>query len=73
MVSVSCPCSECKHNGMRNKCKAENINLSFASLMTVHEGRISAWKCNMYELSDEAKAMEEWIKKRDKRVSFEAT
>lgn len=62
MVSVTCPCGECMHNGARYKCTAKNIKLTFRNMATVNEGRVNMWICNQYELSAEAKEMERLFK-----------
>ena len=58
MVSVTCPCVECIHNGKRNKCTAKNIRLTFRNMATVNEGRVDMWVCNKYEKSDFCKELE---------------
>lgn len=63
MVSVTCPCGECIHNGARYKCTAKNIKLTFRNMVTVNEGRVDMWICNQYELSDEVKQINEALKK----------
>lgn len=62
MVSVTCPCVECIHNGRRNKCTAKNINLTFRNMATINEGRIDMLICNKYEKSDFCKRFEEDLK-----------
>ena len=69
MVSVTCPCIECKYNGARYKCKAKNIKLTFRNMATVNEGRVNMWVCNQYELSDEAKEMERLFKQQIRGVA----
>ncbi len=64
MVSVTCPCVECIHNGRRNKCTAKNINLTFRNMATVNEGRVDMWICNMYEKSAFSKELEAELIKR---------
>lgn len=59
MVSVTCPCIECKYNGARYKCKAKNIIFTFRNMATVNEGRVDMWICNQHELSDEVKQINE--------------
>lgn len=59
MVSITCPCIECRHNGRANKCTAKAINLTYRNMATINEGRVDMWVCNKYELSDEAKRIEE--------------
>ena len=63
MVSVTCPCIECKYNGKGSKCKAKNINFKFRNMATVNEGRVDMWVCNMYELSPQAKKIFELMEK----------
>ena len=58
MVSITCPCVECIHNGRRNKCTAKNISLTFRNMVTVNEGRVDMWVCNKYEKSDFCKELE---------------
>ena len=62
MVSVTCPCVECIHNGRRNKCTAKNISLTFRNMATVNEGRVDMWVCNMYEKSEAYRKYEEYLK-----------
>lgn len=62
MVSVTCPCVECTHNGKRNKCTAKNISLTFRNMVTVNEGRVDMWVCDKYEKSDFCKRFEEDLK-----------
>lgn len=61
MVSVTCPCVECIHNGRRNKCTAKNIRLTFRNMATVNEGRVDMWVCNMYEKSEAYKKYEDYL------------
>ena len=62
MVSVTCPCVECVHNGRRNKCTAKNISLTFRNMATVNDGRVDMWVCNMYEKSEYYRKFEEYLK-----------
>lgn len=62
MVSVTCPCVECIHNGRRNKCRAKDINLTFRNMATVNEGRVDMWVCNKYEKSESYKKFEKYLK-----------
>lgn len=62
MVSVTCPCVECVHNGRKNKCTAKNISLTFRNMATVNEGRVDMWVCDKYEKSDFCKRLEEDLK-----------
>lgn len=66
MVSITCPCVECIYNGARYKCKAKNINLKHRNMLTVNEGRIDAWICDKYELTEDSKQMLEFFKKMEK-------
>lgn len=52
MVSVICPCVECKHNGRRYRCKCKEIKLEWRNMATVNEGRVDMWVCKKYEKSD---------------------
>lgn len=58
MVSITCPCIECTHNGRRNKCTAKKINLKWRNMLTVNEGRIAMWICDKHEVSEEWKELE---------------
>lgn len=62
MVSVTCPCVECIHNGKRNKCTAKNINLTFRNMATVNDGIVDMWVCNKYEKSESYRKYEEYLK-----------
>jgi len=70
MVSITCPCIECKYSGKGNKCTAKAINLTYRNMATVNEGRVDMWICDKYELSEFAKqidkSFEEFLQKRDK-------
>ena len=59
MVSITCPCVECRYNGRAHKCTAKAIKLTYRNLATINEGRVDMWVCNKYELFDEAKRIEE--------------
>ena len=59
MVSVTCPCVECVHNGARYKCKAKNINLKYRNMATVNEGRVDMWICDKYEETPTMKKISE--------------
>lgn len=63
MVSITCPCIECINHGVKNKCKAKNINLKYRNMATVNEGRVEMWICDKYELSAEAKEIADAIAK----------
>ena len=49
MVSVICPCVECKHNGRMYRCKCKEIRLVWRNMVTVNEGRVNMWVCTKYE------------------------
>lgn len=59
MVSITCPCIECKYNGKGNKCTAKAINLTYRNMTTINEGRVNMWICDKYELSEFAKQVDE--------------
>ncbi len=61
-MSVYCAAFDCKYNGRTNRCTAKRITLSWHSVMTVWEGRQEFWRCKNYEVSDEAKRLQETIK-----------
>ncbi|MBQ9589281.1 MAG: hypothetical protein IJR29_03750 [Butyrivibrio sp.] len=62
MTAITCPCVECIHNGKRYKCTAEKINFKYRNMATINEGRVDMWICNQYELTEEAKKIEEMMK-----------
>lgn len=62
MPKVICPCVECKYNGNNHRCKADYLKLKCRYISTAFEGHVQMWVCDMYELSDEAKRLEESIK-----------
>ena len=57
MVSITCPCVECIHNGRNNKCRADKINLAYRNVATVNDGRVDMWICDKYTLSEESKQL----------------
>ena len=61
MVSITCPCVECRHNGIANRCTTSAINLTYRNMATVNEGRVDMWICNKYELSDSAKRVQQFF------------
>ena len=63
MVSLTCPCTECIHNGQRYKCKCKSINLKYRNMATVNEGRVDMWICDKYELSEETQRIMKKFKK----------
>ena len=58
MPKVVCPCIECKYN-KHHRCKANYLRFAFQDVATIRGSRINAWECDMYELSDRAKLLEE--------------
>jgi len=62
MVSITCPCAECKYNGKGNKCKARAIKLTYRNMVTVNEGRVDMWVCDRYELSELAIQIDKMFK-----------
>lgn len=62
MPKVICPCVECKYNGRNHRCKAEYLRLKYRYMSTTFEGHVQMWQCDMYELSDEAKMLEQSIR-----------
>lgn len=61
MVSITCPCVECRYNGRANKCTAKAINLAYRNMATVNEGRVDMWICDKYELSDSARRVQQFL------------
>lgn len=62
MVSITCPCVECKYNGKGHKCTAKAIKLTYRNMVTVNEGRVDMWVCDRYELSEFAKQIDKSFK-----------
>jgi len=61
MVSITCPCVECRYNGRAQKCTAKAISLSYRNMATISEGRVDMWICDKYELSDSAKRAQQFF------------
>ena len=61
MVSITCPCAECRYNGRAYKCTAKAINLAYRNMATVNEGRVDMWICDKYELFDSAKRVQHFF------------
>lgn len=58
MTKILCPCVECIHNGKRNVCNADKVELKWRNMATVNEGRVDMWICKQYELSEFAKRID---------------
>lgn len=58
MTKILCPCTECIHNGKRNVCNADKVELKWQNMATVNEGRVDMWVCKQYELSEFAKKID---------------
>lgn len=58
MPTVYCAAIECKHN-KDNKCKAKSICLSEGLVHTVWNGVEQIWRCKEFEMSEDAKRMQE--------------
>lgn len=63
MPKVICPCVDCKYNGNNHRCKADYLRFKFRNMATVNEGRVNTWVCDRYELSKQAKQLEEDAKR----------
>lgn len=61
MVSITCPRSECAHNGRGHKCTAKAINFTYRNMATMNEGRVDMLVCDKYELSESAKRVEQFF------------
>ena len=59
MATITCPNTECIHNNGNYKCQCKKVELSFWNVATVNDGRRDFWVCKNYEMSDEAKALED--------------
>lgn len=62
MPKVICPCVECKYNGSNHRCKASYLRFKYRYAPTLYNGHAHIWECDLYELSDEAKMLEQSIR-----------
>ena len=64
MPKVVCPCVECRWCKSNHRCSADYLRLGYSYTPTMRDGHGNAhrWVCDMYELSDEAKNLEDSIK-----------
>ena len=58
MTKIVCACTECKYNNDRNRCTAKDVEMSWHSVMTVHDGRQEFLKCKTYEMDERSKEIE---------------
>lgn len=62
-MNIYCAAVDCKYNGSRNQCTAKKVELSWHSVMTMWQGRQELWKCKNFEKSEEARLVEEQIRR----------
>ena len=63
MTVLTCGALDCKHNGNKCRCDLNKVTMNEAYYHTVYEGLQHFWRCKQYEKSDEAKALEEQLKR----------
>lgn len=52
MTKIICANSLCKYNNDKNVCTAKTAEMSWHSVMTVHDGRQEFLKCKTYRMDD---------------------
>lgn len=58
MTKIICANSLCKYNNDKNVCTAKTAEMSWHSVMTVHDGRQEFLKCKTYEMDERFKDIE---------------
>lgn len=58
MAKIICANSMCKYNNDKNVCTAKTAEMSWHSVMTVHDGRQEFLKCKTYEMDEHYKEIE---------------
>lgn len=58
MTNIICANSLCKYNNDKNVCTAKTVEMSWHSVMTVHDGRQEFLKCKTYEMDERSKEIE---------------
>lgn len=58
MTKIICANSLCKYNNEKNACTAKTAEMSWHSVMTVHDGRQEFLKCKTYEMDERSKEIE---------------
>ncbi len=58
MAKIICANSLCKYNNDKNVCTAKTAEMSWHSVMTVHDGRQEFLKCKTYEMDERSKEIE---------------
>lgn len=58
MTKIICANSLCKYNNDKNVCTAKTAEMSWHSVMTVHDGRQEFLKCKTYEMDERSKEIE---------------
>ena len=58
MTKIICANSLCKYNNDKNVCTAKTAEMSWHSVMTVHDGRQWFLKCKTYEMDERSKEIE---------------
>ena len=61
MAKVWCAAIECANN-KNNRCTAAEINLAEGHIHTVHQGCKQVWECRTYNMSEQAKKIDDVIK-----------
>lgn len=58
MTKIICANNLCKYNNDKNVCTAKTAEMSWHSVMTVHDGRQEFLKCKTYEMDERSKEIE---------------
>lgn len=58
MTKIICANSLCTYNNDKNVCTAKTAEMSWHSVMTVHDGRQEFLKCKTYEMDERSKEIE---------------
>lgn len=58
MAKIICANSMCKYNNDKNVCTAKTAEMSWHSVMTIHDGRQEFLKCKTYEMDERSKEIE---------------
>lgn len=61
MTKIICANSLCKYHKDKNVCTAKTAEMSWYSVMTVHDGRQEFLKCKTYEMDEHSKEIEKQV------------
>ena len=72
MTKIVCACTECKYNDDRNRCTAKDVELSWHSVVTMHDGRQEFLKCKTYQIDDRSRELAEKLSEFMRKHSLQA-